>query len=120
MGGPPTGGPPGAAPPGGNRGRGGWDLNTRIDETFRRADKNADGFLDPSEMSENLRAELDKWDVDKNKLIDLNEYREYYKAWDAKQQAERGGAGGGQPWAGPGGPAHLPIPAHPSTISTRK
>lgn len=110
RGGPPTGGPPGAGPQGG-WGRGGGDINTRIDETFRRADKNADGFLDPSEMSENLRAELDKWDVDKNKLIDINEYRKYYKAWDAKQQAERGG--GGQGWPGPGGPDAPAVPEKP-------
>jgi Ca2+-binding EF-hand superfamily protein len=52
-------------------------------------DANQNGYLEFEEMSENLQAEKDKWDVDKDGLIDMDEFREYIKAWQEKRQAER-------------------------------
>jgi Ca2+-binding EF-hand superfamily protein len=51
-----------------------------IDERFRRLDRNGDGFLTADEMTENLRAELHKWDVNGDAMIDLDEWREYVQA----------------------------------------
>src|SRR5438552_6355285 len=47
---------------------------------FRSYDKNGDGVLNNDEMSETLRAERDKWDTNKDGLIDLNEFKEFVKA----------------------------------------
>lgn len=85
------GNPPGQGNPGGRGGwggRGGSDVD-RSDELFRRMDRNQNGVIDYEEMSENLKAEKDKWDANKDGVIDREEFREYIKAWQEKQQAER-------------------------------
>lgn len=57
------------------------DSNAWADEWFRRLDRNGDGVLSISEMTENLKAERNKWDVNDDGLIDLQEYRAYVKAY---------------------------------------
>src|SRR5207248_2699193 len=95
-GGPAPGAPasPGGAP-GGNRGGwnrgGGGDPNAGMDEWFRRLDKDGDGYLSYEEMTENLKAEKDKWDTNKDGKIDLTEWREYVKAFAAQRRQEFGG-----------------------------
>jgi len=78
------------------RGRGGWDrplseaeLNRFAEESFRRADRDQDGYLSYDEMSESLQAEKDKWDTNKDGQIDLAEYKEYFKAFHEKRMQER-------------------------------
>jgi Ca2+-binding EF-hand superfamily protein len=54
--------------------------DARAEMEFRQLDKNGDGQLDASEMTEALRAEVTKWDTNKDGLINLDEYKEFYKA----------------------------------------
>jgi len=80
---------------GGGWGGGGWDWgdpNARADEMFRRLDKDGDGYLSYDEMSENLKAEKDKWDTNKDGQIDLSEWREYVRAYREQRQQEMGGS----------------------------
>jgi hypothetical protein len=55
-------------------------MDSAAEIKFRRLDANGDGVLNNDEMPENLRAELDKWDTDKNGLIDLNEFKAWFRA----------------------------------------
>ena len=47
---------------------------------FQRLDVNGDGYLNNDEMPEELRSERQKWDTDRNGLIDLNEFKAFYQA----------------------------------------
>jgi hypothetical protein len=47
---------------------------------FNRRDQNGDKQLVPEEMSEQLRAQIDRWDTDHDGLISLDEYKVYYSA----------------------------------------
>jgi Ca2+-binding EF-hand superfamily protein len=68
---------------------------------FLQLDQNGDGYLNNDEMPEALRAERDKWDSDKNGLIDLNEFTAYFQARVQQSMAERnalrGQGGSGMP-----------------------
>ena len=79
---------------GGRGGAGGadFDFDKFAEDRFNRLDKNRDGFLSFDEMSENLKAEKDKWDTNQDGVIDRAEFKEYLKAWQEKQQAEGRGA----------------------------
>ena len=97
---------PGGAPGGGRGagrfggfGPGGGDPNAWMDERFRLLDKDGDGYLSYDEMSDNLKAEKDKWDTNKDGKIDLAEWREYLKAYVEQRRQEYGGT----PWGGGGG-----------------
>jgi Ca2+-binding EF-hand superfamily protein len=59
---------------------------------FQRYDKNGDGYLSYDEMPEPLRLERDKWDVNKDGLIDLAEYKAYYQALMEQRREERNAA----------------------------
>jgi len=53
----------------------------RLAETdFRRLDRNRDGFLNQDEMPAELKAELSKWDTNRDNLISLDEYKPYFVA----------------------------------------
>jgi Ca2+-binding EF-hand superfamily protein len=56
---------------------------------FQRRDRNGDGYLDSSEMPDELRAELNRWDTNRDGLIDVNEYKAWYEARRAQRQLER-------------------------------
>ena len=71
------GGGPGG--PGGQRG-GGFNQDAGIEMYFRRLDKNGDGVLNYDEMPSNLKAEKEKWDTNKDGMIDLKEFKEFAKA----------------------------------------
>ena len=84
--------------------------------SFQRLDKNGDGLLNSDEMPQELRDELSTWDKNKDSFIDLEEYKEYFKARMAARQAERGqnqpggpGAGGTDPGQGDGQWGQTPI-----------
>jgi EF hand len=67
-------------------------VNSLADVDFRRLDTNADGKLNMDEMPDRLKNSLAKWDKNKDGLIDLLEYREYYREAFA---ARLGGSGPG-------------------------
>ena len=69
---------PGMGGPGG--GAGGADADRRMDDIFKRMDKNEDGVLEYSEMSETLQAERDKYDPNHDGMIDLAEFKAYVAA----------------------------------------
>jgi hypothetical protein len=113
---------------GGGRGRWGSPegIASMAESRFRQLDTNQDGFLNNDEMPEELQAERDKWDTDKNGLIDLTEYRAYFQARVQQFMVDRNAAGrqgwqgwqGG--WQGPwGAPNALPEPA-PAEPEERK
>lgn len=77
------GGPPGMGGPGGG------DSDRRLDEAFKRMDRNEDGVLDNNEMSETLRTERDRYDPDHNGFIDLNEFRKYVDARRGDNESDR-------------------------------
>jgi hypothetical protein len=54
-----------------------WDREAEAD--FRQRDQNGDGKLNEDEMPRPLRNALDKWDINKDGQIDLNEYKAYYR-----------------------------------------
>jgi len=74
------------------------DLEAQAKEVFARLDTNKDGSLSADEMQAAQRSmgmrlydEREKYDLDKNNLIDLKEFTAYYKDWMA-----RFGPGGSQ------------------------
>ncbi|MBL8799068.1 MAG: hypothetical protein JNM56_34600 [Planctomycetia bacterium] len=79
----------------GNEGNSGEMADRFADGMFRRADANGDGLLNYDEMSESLRTELDKWDVNKDGFIDAGEYKAYFKAVVEQRLSERGGSSSG-------------------------
>jgi hypothetical protein len=80
--------------PGGGR-TGGPMTPEQIDQTaerlFKLADKNQDGFLTEDEMSGSLRQVWQKWDFDGDGLINLEEYKMYFRDLQAKRQANNDG-----------------------------
>ncbi len=63
--------------------------NSMAENFFRRYDLNGDGYLNNDEMPEALRIEREKYDTDRNGLIDLNEFKAYFQARIQSYQAER-------------------------------
>jgi hypothetical protein len=69
-------------------------LFRRAEADFNVRDLNGDGFLNRDEMPAPLKAELSKWDTNRDNLISLDEYKFYYAARTldrqprGKQQAE--------------------------------
>jgi len=57
-----------------------------VEERFRKLDRDGDGFLSFDEMTENLKLEKDKWDVNRDGMIDLAEWRAYVAAFQRAQQ----------------------------------
>jgi len=55
---------------------------------FSLRDRNGDGFLNQDEMPDPLKAELSKWDTNRDNLISLDEYAFYYAT---RQQNRRDG-----------------------------
>jgi Ca2+-binding EF-hand superfamily protein len=87
-GGPPGGGLPGGGPPGGGFPGAGQRTPEQIDQeaeaSFRKRDKDNDGMLRTDEMSDTLRSMVATYDKNKDGMIDLNEYKSYYR--DRQQQ----------------------------------
>src|SRR6266542_5883566 len=76
----------GASLPGTGRDGGPRDPHRWMDERFRLLDRDGDGLLSYEEMTENLKAEKDKWDANRDGQIDLIEWREYLAAVLAQQR----------------------------------
>src|SRR5207248_1366935 len=60
-------------------------------------------YLNNDEMPDQLRAERDRWDADRNALIDLNEFRAYFQARVQPSQPPSNTPGADQQQP-PGGP----------------
>ena len=95
----------GGGPPGG--GGGGDRTLAMADTVFKSLDKNGDGVLNNDEMPEALKQEREKWDTNKDGLIQQEEFRPYFQARMQQFQAERLAAGGGFQ-GGPGAQPELP------------
>jgi Ca2+-binding EF-hand superfamily protein len=80
---------PGGMGRGGPGGGQGNSLDDFVQKQFQRYDKNGDGLLNSDEMPDNLKAELDKWDTDKNGFIDLNEFKAWMQARIQQRVLER-------------------------------
>src|SRR5262245_51570279 len=61
-------------------------LHGGAEERFRELDRNGDGLLSFDEMPEPLKAERDKWDVNRDGHIDLSEWNEYFGVLVAEQR----------------------------------
>ncbi len=55
-------------------------INRMADDEFRRRDVNGDGYLNLEEMPEAIKNDLAHWDINRDTLIDINEFRAYYLA----------------------------------------
>jgi len=66
-------------------------MNQMIEADFNMRDRNGDGFLNQDEMPAQLRAELGKWDTNRDNLISLDEYKYFYTT-----TRMQGGGGRGQ------------------------
>jgi hypothetical protein len=53
-------------------------LKKKAESDFILRDRNGDGFLNQDEMPNQLKAELSKWDTNRDNLISLDEYKFYY------------------------------------------
>lgn len=53
-------------------------LNQMAESEFKRRDDNGDGQLNRDEMSSSLRNDLDRWDTNRDNLIDLTEFKAYF------------------------------------------
>jgi Ca2+-binding EF-hand superfamily protein len=94
------GGPPGFSPgssgfsrdgrSGDGRSGGNWNPEAMGDFWFRRYDQDQDGVLSYNELPEQLQAERSTWDRDGNGMLDMNEYREYFRARIQQLQIDRG------------------------------
>ncbi len=65
------------------------NMDMMAERMFRRMDKNGDGQLDASEMSEALAAERDRWDTNQDGFISLDEYKAYFAARVAQIRNDR-------------------------------
>jgi hypothetical protein len=64
----------------------------RAEEYFRRLDQNGDGYLNYDELPDDLREDRDRWDTDHNGLIDLNEFKAFFRAKMEQFMVDRGQA----------------------------
>src|SRR5262249_41428412 len=105
-----TSGPPAAGPGGlGGPGLDQQDRDRRIEQRFQQMDLNQNGVLEFDEMSDNLKAERDKYDLNHDGVIDLNEYKAYIQARRDSQSQSGDNRGGGIGLPGlPGLPPQLP------------
>jgi Ca2+-binding EF-hand superfamily protein len=78
---------------GGPGGGGGFNLDAIAEYRFRQLDTNGDGLLNYDELAadETLQSELQKWDTNGDRNIDINEFKEYMRA--RVQQFQAGGQG---------------------------
>jgi Ca2+-binding EF-hand superfamily protein len=89
-------GGPGADRGGRDGGRGGDDKSDRFAEYyFKSRDKNGDGLLSFDEMTDQLQADRDKYDTNKDGFIDLNEYKVVIKDRMAQDEKAKSDAGKG-------------------------
>ena len=65
-------------------------INQAAEAEFKHRDQNNDGYLNFDEMPRSLRESLDRWDINQDGLISLDEFRQYYAA---RMQMRNGGAG---------------------------
>jgi Ca2+-binding EF-hand superfamily protein len=68
------------------------DLEKEARDRFARYDRNGDGVLSADELPPSLASERDKWDKNKNGLIEFEEFKEYWK--DRRAQQSAGGSQG--------------------------
>jgi Ca2+-binding EF-hand superfamily protein len=75
-----------------NGGKGNWadmPIEDRAKRMFTNMDKDGDGVISAEEMSDDLRANLAKWDTNKNGVIEWEEFLPYAKERLAARDADR-------------------------------
>jgi Ca2+-binding EF-hand superfamily protein len=92
---------------------GGINVDAWAEVQFRRLDRNGDGLLNWDEMPEDLRAQRDTFDKNKDGSIDLAEFKEYMKSRATQWRAENGG--GNRGGAAPTGTQPIIITEPPPT-----
>jgi Ca2+-binding EF-hand superfamily protein len=55
-------------------------INLAAEADFKRRDQNGDGYLNFDEMPRTLREQIERWDLNGDNLISLDEFRQYYAA----------------------------------------
>jgi EF hand len=72
------------------------DLDAMAEASFRQQDINGDGYLDSEEMSDTLKAEREKWDVDADGRINMDEFKAYFR--ERRRQYYREQEGNSRPF----------------------
>ncbi|HEX4591201.1 MAG TPA: EF-hand domain-containing protein, partial [Gemmataceae bacterium] len=93
RGGPPGGGD-GKSAPAAAPATSGEDTDRHAEDSFRKHDKNNDGQLDFNEMPDSLKSGLANYDTNKDGLINLDEFKSYYRDRIQLRMQEQGQAGG--------------------------
>jgi hypothetical protein len=74
-----------------DKGKKGVKRTSQLDQDaakdFRARDRNGDGFLNQDEMPDQLKAELGKWDTNRDNLISLDEYKLFYASQMQRRRA---------------------------------
>lgn len=82
--------------PGG--GQGNMDPDQMAAMSFKRMDRNGDGFLTEDEMSDKLKPVWKQYDKNNDGMIDLEEYKAYFKVvsaqWGNNNGGDQSGVGG--------------------------
>jgi Ca2+-binding EF-hand superfamily protein len=79
-----------ANPPANTGGAADGDVAKMAEAEFKRLDRNGDGLLNQDEMDQDLKAQWQQWDTNKDGSIDLTEFKAYYAAKMNQRQNQRG------------------------------
>jgi Ca2+-binding EF-hand superfamily protein len=85
-------------------------ITSSPDERFNELDRDHNGLLSFDEMPDALKAETDRWDINKDGFIDLAEWKTFLEAFLAQRRLPTNPASGP---SGPGRPTRIPGAALP-------
>ncbi len=105
---PPTPGTLGAAPPGRGSDTTPEQIDRQAEDSFRKHDKDGDGQLQFAEMPDALKSSLTTYDSNKDGMINLEEYKAYYRDRVQVRMQENAAAQGTTPNGQPAAAEGLP------------